>query len=986
MRVGIVLVLIRDAGPAVRAEPGEMCVGAHVRAIEAADEFDALVVSAGAAVKVGESGRTTQSLRRGTVIQQEIDGHIHVRAGRGMPVPLAIRRQELVLRFVVHQRAEVLAVHGDPGIEPPLRAGGVAPLSHMVQDQVRAIPVRLVHGGQSLAGVCLVLLRGIPVRFDVEAVHIGDLVRGEPIGRGELEIAVLHGGDFTVLQVMHRQTGSGLVSRESDTARGPSFGGLDGVLLAVLTGGHAAGRVLRVLVVGETIGELEAQIVDHGILVDATVGEHGLAAGRDIRAGIHLPIVGMVPRGMVALGGVHRIGMRGDDRADRADPVTVFRAGAGHVHAAHLQRPQMVLVRSDEHLHAARVALGSTRMADAHGVRHTRLRVDGLADGTAAMHVRAHIAVLLPVKLERGGLMVAAGQLLPAERRLAQSGDLMSRPCGVDVVVVRPCFAFCGTHVHPVQSAVIELRIVRHVEARIHGQRLGRIDVRDGLHGSVGLGLGGLGGVLPATLVRRNLAGGIRSVLVVVQAVCLVEHDVVEHVAVVELLGVDALEREAGRGLPVGDQVGALVGLPLVGVVAVVAVRDLGGDGRGLLVEFVAVPVDAGAGHLDGLLVAGRADHDLHLVEVRAVEAGVLQPHLVQGAGHGPDVLVDGCAGLVGAELRVHVVGGGVVVLEFDRVGLLLDVASGLLRAGPAELGLVPPVDGGPLPAGAIGKAGGVQGLARVRVDAGPAAEAVLPLVVVVHAEVAVDQMVRQAGVGIRDGLDGSAGLGLSGLDGVLLATLVRRDGAGRVARVLIVCELVRLAETDVIQQIAVPRAVSLDATEGETRDGAGGDVRAGVRLPLARMRSLLELIAGGHLRVADLGADDRADLAELVSMPVRGGAGGFLRGLLARFADDDAHLVQVAGVETGVFEAPLVHDSRNGGDILVDGSAGLGGADLAVMVGSVGRIVDLHVVGAFEVRIVGIAGLRAVPGEFRLVEALGQLVSLSEHRPVCEV
>ena len=352
----------------------------------------------------------------------------------------------------------------------------------------------------------------------------------------------------------------------------------------------------------------------------------------------------------------------------------------------------------------------------------------------------------------------------------------------------------------------------------------------------------------------------------------------------------------------------------------------------------------------------------------------MLQPHLVQGAGHGPDVLVDGGAGLVGAELRVHVVGGGVVVLEFDRVGLLLDVASGLLGAGPAELGLVPPVDGGPLPAGAIGKAGGVQGLARVRVDAGPAAEAVLPLVVVVHVEVAVDQMVRQAGVGIRLGL----------LDGV--RGRIGWNGAGRVGCVLIVCELVRLAETDVIQQIAVPRAVSLDATEGETRDGAGGDVRAGVRLPLARMRSLLELIAGGHLRVADLGADDRADLAELVSMPVRGGAGGFLRGLLARFADDDAHLVQVAGVETGVFEAPLVHDSRNGGDILVDGSAGLGGADLAVMVGSVGRIVDLHVVGAFEVRIVGIAGLRAVPGEFRLVEALGQLVSLSEHRPVCEV
>ena len=274
---------------------------------------------------------------------------------------------------------------------------------------------------------------------------------------------------------------------------------------------------------------------------------------------------------------------------------------------------------------------------------------------------------------------------------------------------------------------------------------------------------------------------------------------------------------------------------------AVVAVRDLGGDGRGLLVEFIAVPVDAGAGHLDGLLVAGRADHDLHLVEIRAVEAGVLQPHLVQGAGHGPDVLVDGCAGLVGAELRVHVVGGGVVVLEFDRVGLLLDVASGLLGAGPAELGLVPPVDGGPLPAGAIGKAGGVQGLARVRVDAGPAAEAVLPLVVVVHAEVAVDQMVRQAGVGIRDGLDGSVGLGLGGLGGVLPAALVRRNLAGRIRRVLVVSQLVGTGEFDVVKIIAGIPFRGRDGFEGETYRGdpVGHEIRAGVRIPLLVVRTV---------------------------------------------------------------------------------------------------------------------------------------------------
>ena len=228
MRVRVVLVLIRDAGPAVRAEPGEMRVGAHVRAVEAADEFDALVVSAGAAVDVGESGRTAQSLRRGAVVQQEIDGHIHIRAGRGMLVPLAIRCHELTCRWDINQRAEVLAVHGDPGVEPPLRAGGVAPLSHMVQDQVRAIPVRLVHGGQN-TGVCLVLLARIPVRFDGEAVHISDLVRGKTINCGELEIAILHRGDFTVLQIMHRQTGSGPVRHGPHSAGRPGLGLLDGV-------------------------------------------------------------------------------------------------------------------------------------------------------------------------------------------------------------------------------------------------------------------------------------------------------------------------------------------------------------------------------------------------------------------------------------------------------------------------------------------------------------------------------------------------------------------------------------------------------------------------------------------------------------------------------------------------------------------------------------------------------------------------------------
>ena len=408
------------------------------------------------------------------------------------------------------------------------------------------------------------------------------------------------------------------------------------------------------------------------------------------------------------------------------------------------------------------------------------------------------------------------------------------------------------------------------------------------------------------------------------------------------------------------------------------------GDRGGLLADLVGA-VGCGAGCLLHGLGSGLADHDLHAVVLVRVAGRVLEAPLVHDAGRGGDVLVDvlaslGCGDLAPHVARVGRIRGVVAALHLDGVG-----TGGVVVGSPAELAGIPVVEL------AVQRVADDAGLRADYGEVGCVVTAVDPLVLVddlvaAIIERAVHQMVRQIRRIIRHRLHVSGSLRFGGLDGVLLATLIRRDLAGRVGCVLIVCELVRLAETDVIQQIAVPRAVSLDAMEGETRDGAGGDVRAGVRLPLARMRSLLELIAVGYLRVADLGADDRADLAELVSMPVRGGAGGFLRGLLARFADDDAHLVQVAGVETGVFEAPLVHDSRNGGDILVDGSAGLGGVDLAVMVGSVGLIVDLHVVGAFEVRIGGIAGLRAVPGEFRLVEALGQLVSLFEHRPLCEV
>ena len=553
----------------------------------------------------------------------------------------------------------------------------------------------------------------------------------------------------------------------------------------------------------------------------------------------------MVPRGVVALGGVHRIGVRGDDRADLADPVTVFRAGAGHVHTAHLQRPQMVLVRSDEHLHAASVALGSTRMADAHGVCHTRLRVDGLADGTAAMHVRAHIAVLLLVKFEQGGLIVAAGQLLPAERRLAQPGDLMSRLSGVDVVVKRPRFAFGGTHVHPVQSAVIELRIVRHVEARIHGQRLGRIVVRDCLHTACGLGFGGLDGVLPAVFVRRNLAGGVGRVLVVGERVGELELHVVNQVAGNTIDGTQRLERESADRLAGGDFHRTLERVPR----AQPAVR-VGSVHRGGLLAHLVAPVGSDAGHLDRLLMTGRSDEDLDLLVGvdGAVTMRVTEFHGVHGRRvvRGVDVLVQVRVGLRCGDLGVHVV-VRLGALDLDDAAAPVDPGVGLVGL-PAELGGVEPVEVDPV----LGRlALAVEGAADLhvavrRVDVGEVvlvghlglADDVPPIMV----EVAVDELLRQAVGGVfhhivvRRESHSAGGLVLGGLGGVLPAALVRRDLAGRIGRVLVIGELVCLGENHVVQQISGVEGRRVNALEREHRHIGSGYIDSLISRPLSVM------------------------------------------------------------------------------------------------------------------------------------------------------
>ena len=789
MRVGIVLVLVRDAGPAVRAEPGEMRVGAHVRAVEAADEFDALVVSAGAAVNVGESGHTTQPLRRRTVVQQEIDGHIHVRAGRGMQVPLAIRCHELTCRWDINQRAEVLAVHGDPGVEPPLRAGGVAPLSHMVQDQVRAILVRLVHGGQNLAGVCLVLFRGIPVRFDGEAVHVSDLVRGKTINCGELEIAVLRGGDFTVLQIMHSQAGSGFVRHRPHRSGGLGIGGLDGVLLAVLTGGHAAGRIRRVLIVGQLVGAGEGHIIQKialgGVeIVDGLETEPGggLPVRDDVVALIGLPLVVMMPAVPVR-----------DPRADGLGLLAYLVAGlAVRGHSGHLDGCAV-----DDDLHLVDVVLAQAGVLQPDLVQCAgdggEVLVDG-ASGFGRDHFRVGVAVrAVLLEFDRFRAVLQSALVLAA--------FLVGPPCKFGLVETGPVRpgGEIGVGVFRVPHVLAVVRVdarvcVRHVAWRVNGLpsavgqvfeitidqmvRQACVRVRDVLHAARGTGFGGFdgGGVV------RGLAGRLVGVLVVGQFVRFGEHDVVEQVAAGRVHAGYLPEREPGDGLACGDRVVAdvVAEVVLAGLVAE-RVGRVRGDGGGLLADLVAVLVRAGAGHFDGLLVAGRAYHDLHLVKVDAVAARVVELDPVERAGRGGDVLVDRGAFLACAQFA-HLGGFAGGLLEFDGVRALFGHGALCLGAGPAESGRVQSAgDVGPF--GEVASLSVADPLAAVAVDAG---EVVLQALHARVFEVAVDEVVRQFVRGrVRRGLHGTgAGRG-RGFGAVGLRP--GRDGTRSILSVLVV-------------------------------------------------------------------------------------------------------------------------------------------------------------------------------------------------------
>ena len=344
----------------------------------------------------------------------------------------------------------------------------------------------------------------------------------------------------------------------------------------------------------------------------------------------------------------------------------------------------------------------------------------------------------------------------------------------------------------------------------------------------------------------------------------------------------------------------------------------------------------------------------------------MLQPDLIQGAGNGGKVLIDGPVGFGCDDLCVRVAVHA-VLLEFDRVRVVLQTAlhlTALLVGPPSEPGRVETV---PVHPGGTGVRIGVPCVADVlsvvRIDARIRACHVvtgadgLPAAVGQVFEVAVYQVVRQfRRVGGKP--DFAVGLGLGGLGGVLLAALVRRNLTGRIGRILVISKLVRLGEHDVVDEVAARGVASLGALERESGHGRGGDVHAGVRLPFG---------------LAALGRNGLGRHAGPVAAAIGRGAGGVLRCLLAWTAYRDLHGVDVGCVLARVLQAPPVHDARRGGDVLVDVLVRGFGDDLRETVHFLAVVVrlvaDLHAMLELLVRVRLLVGtqalLAAVPAEF---------------------
>ena len=179
-----------------------------------------------------------------------------------------------------------------------------------------------------------------------------------------------------------------------------------------------------------------------------------------------------------------------------------------------------------------------------------------------------------------------------------------------------------------------------------------------------------------------------------------------------------------------------------------------------------------------------------------------------------------------------------------------------------------------------------------------------------------------------------------------------------------VVAEPVGLGEAQIVEDVAVDVVAGAYRLEGEAGDRPGGDVRAGVGLPLPVMvtagmvRLMVRLGVVAHLR-----GDDLADVARLVAVAVDGGSPRVLGGFLAGFADHDAHPVEVVPVEAGVLQRPAVGHARDGGDVLVDGGARLSRDEFRVLVAGLGVLLQFD--SLCDLLPVGSLGLGRLPCEF---------------------
>ena len=175
-----------------------------------------------------------------------------------------------------------------------------------------------------------------------------------------------------------------------------------------------------------------------------------------------------------------------------------------------------------------------------------------------------------------------------------------------------------------------------------------------------------------------------------------------------------------------------------------------------------------------------------------------------------------------------------------------------------------------------------------------------------------------------------------------------------------VVAEPVGLGEAQIVEDVAVDVVAGAYRLEGEAGDRPGGDVRAGVGLPLPVMvtAGMVQLGVVAHLR-----GDDLADVARLVAVAVDGGSPRVLGGFLAGFADHDAHPVEVVPVEAGVLQRPAVGHARDGGDVLVDGGARLSRDEFRVLVAGLGVLLQFD--SLCDLLPVGSLGLGRLPCEF---------------------